>query len=163
MAGAQVEFEIKVPIERVRLALKDKTAILEALREVMLRQHTDRAAKERAPDGTPWKPLNPKYRAVEKKSSKILNESGRLLSLASEVQGDTIVIGTNAVYGAIHQFGGIILPKRAKALRFMLGGELVTRKSVVIPARPYLGVSQSDREELESRLGKFLEDIFLGA
>lgn len=44
----------------------------------------------------------------------------------------------------------------------MLGSELKTRKSVAIPARPFLGVSQSDREELEDRLGKFLDDTFLG-
>lgn len=78
-------------------------------------------------------------------------------------RGDTIVIGTNAVCGALHQFGGVILPKRAKAQRFMLGSELKTRMSVAIPARPFLGVSQGDREELEARSGKFLDDTFLGA
>lgn len=63
------------------------------------------------------------------------------------------VIGTNVVYGRIHELGGktrphVILPKKAKALRFLdrLSGQIVFRKRVshpgsVMPARPYLGPS----------------------
>ena len=47
-------------------------------------------------------------------------------------------IGTNLVYAAIHEFGGVITPKKAKALSFEIGGELIFAKSVHIPARPYL-------------------------
>jgi phage gpG-like protein len=41
------------------------------------------------------------------------------------------------VYAAIHEYGGIITPKRAKVLRFEIGGKVIFSKYVVIPARPY--------------------------
>lgn len=48
-------------------------------------------------------------------------------------------IGTNLVYARIHEFGGTITPKRAKALAFQLpDGTWRTAKKVVLPARPYM-------------------------
>lgn len=48
-------------------------------------------------------------------------------------------IGPQVVYGAIHEFGGVITPKMAPALVFQTAdGEWHTVQSVTIPARPYL-------------------------
>ena len=44
----------------------------------------------------------------------------------------------DARYALIHELGGTIVPKRAKALVFEIGGEVVRVMKVVIPARPYL-------------------------
>ncbi len=41
-------------------------------------------------------------------------------------------------YALIHELGGRIVPKNAKALSFVIGGERVFAKSVNIPPRPYL-------------------------
>jgi len=62
------------------------------------------------------------------------------------VQGtsNTVKIGTNKVYGAIHQFGGTIKPKAGKFLVFRLGGRTVFARSVTIPARPFLGFGAAD-------------------
>lgn len=59
-----------------------------------------------------------------------------------------VSVGTNVVYAAIHEFGGrtaphTIVPIRAGALAFRVGGELVLVRKVehpgsVVPARPYL-------------------------
>lgn len=48
------------------------------------------------------------------------------------------LIGTNAVQARIHEFGGVITPKRAKFLHFFVDGDEVFAKRVVIPARPWL-------------------------
>lgn len=55
-------------------------------------------------------------------------------------QGDgmEVLIGTDAPYAAIQEFGGTITPKKAKMLAFEIKGELVFAHSVTIPARPYL-------------------------
>jgi HK97 gp10 family phage protein len=50
-----------------------------------------------------------------------------------------ITVGTNVVYAAIHEFGGIIRARKAKALRFKTkDGKWHTVKSVTMPARPYM-------------------------
>ena len=50
----------------------------------------------------------------------------------------TVAVGTNVIYAAIHEFGGTIKAKNAKALQFEIDGEFVTVKSVYIPPRPYM-------------------------
>ena len=71
-----------------------------------------------------------------------LIDEGRLrASIAAEAITDNeVLIGTNVVYAAIHEFGGTITPKRAKYLRFYWKeiGQWVTTKKVTIPPRPYL-------------------------
>jgi phage gpG-like protein len=63
-------------------------------------------------------------------------------------------------YAAIHQFGGVIVPKNAKALRFKLpSGQWVTVKKVVIPPRPFFPVDSSGKltpkaEQLIARAGE---------
>jgi phage gpG-like protein len=55
--------------------------------------------------------------------------------------------GSDLKYAAIHQYGGIIRPVRAMALRFKIGGKFVTAKKVTMPARPYI-VPEIDRIEM---------------
>jgi HK97 gp10 family phage protein len=65
--------------------------------------------------------------SIQKKKTKVTGNSG-------EVQ-----VGTNVIYAAIHEFGGVIRAKNAKALRFRTkDGQWHTVKSVTIPARPYM-------------------------
>lgn len=48
-------------------------------------------------------------------------------------------VGTNVVYAAIHEFGGVIVPRHAAALVFRTkDGMWHTVKRVVMPARPYM-------------------------
>lgn len=50
-----------------------------------------------------------------------------------------IPVGTNVVYAAIHEFGGTIVARNAKALVFKTRDGVWHRvKSVTIPARPYM-------------------------
>ena len=57
-------------------------------------------------------------------------------------------IGTNVVYAPIHEFGGIIVPKRAKWLRFMVRpGQWVSVKKVTMPKRPFLHPALEDNRQ----------------
>ncbi|MEC7121109.1 MAG: phage virion morphogenesis protein [Pseudomonadota bacterium] len=90
----------------------------------------------RSPWGEPWQPL--KYRQGQP-----LRDTGRFqASITHIVQSETVEIGTNIQkYPPIHQFGGVITPKVAKSLRFVVGGQVVFAKSVTIPSRPWLPIT----------------------
>ena len=72
-----------------------------------------------------------------------------------------VMVGSNLPYARIHQYGGTIRPKKAKRLIFKgPGGEKIVAKQVTIPARPYLGVSKADMEEVRATMEDFLKGAF---
>lgn len=74
-------------------------------------------------------------------SGQILNrKTGTLAkSLNYKMMNDYLSkVGTNVIYGAIHEYGGIIRPKVADALRFKVKDQWVTTKKVTMPARHWL-------------------------
>lgn len=98
------------------------------------------------PDGQRWRPS---LRA-QIAGGRTLTMDGHLGdSVGSNYGADWAEWGENRVYAAIHQFGGIIRAKAAKALRFFLaGGGFAVVRQVVMPARPSLGVSDDDANEI---------------
>lgn len=113
-------------------------ALVEVVRE--------RFQDARDPFGQPWAPLSPAYAAI-KKGPGILRESQMLMrSITFEASADQVMVGSNRVYAAVHQFGATIVPKTAKALVFRLGDGVVRAKSVTIPQRPYLGFGPEDQK-----------------
>lgn len=111
------------------------------------------------PDGIRWESyaaLNPLYE-MDKRTDHILIESGDLRdSIHPEVEGSALLVGTNLIYGAIHQFGGLIQPRNALQLSFVMGGELFHVDNVHVPARPYLGLGVGDEAAIIDRLDEFL-------
>lgn len=128
-----------------------------------------------APDGTPWAPLK-SATLRQKKHRKILTESGHLRgSIRYRVLGRTAVaIGTNKVYGAIHQFGGTITQgarselfvrnrytRGAKKGQFKKGtaegrGFTFGNRSIAIPARSYLGLSRANSDEVIGIMNNYI-------
>jgi phage virion morphogenesis protein len=112
------------------------------------------------PDGKAWKP-----------SQRVVEHGGKTLKLHGDLQTsitstygpDFAEVGPErsfgaAIYAAIHQFGGIILPRLKKALSF--GGRIVSR--VVMPARPYVGFRQADQSRAAAVLSDFLGKAVAG-
>lgn len=94
-----------------------------------------------APDGTPWK--------ENWAGSSILYASGDLSrSIDYEASPDSIMVGSGLVYARIHQEGGVIKPKNAKALAFAIGGGFRLVQSVTMPQRQYLGLSPDNSDEI---------------
>lgn len=83
-------------------------------------------------------------RVKRKLSGEVLNvRTGRLRrSVHPELEFSAnralAVVGTNVIYGRVHEYGATITPKKAKALRFQIGGKWFTRQKVVIPERSFL-------------------------
>ena len=57
-------------------------------------------------------------------------------------------VGTDVVYAAIQEFGGVIVPKKAKMLHWVdeAGNSIVARK-VTIPPHPYLRPAWDEKED----------------
>ena len=76
----------------------------------------------------------------------------------------SVRIGTNLVYAAIHEFGGVIYAKKAPALVFQTEDDEWHRvDSVTIPPRPYLRPAWDEKidaavKEVGVALGKLIEE-----
>lgn len=138
---------------------RDTTPVMKALGPLLVASTRNRIVAEQAHDGAGWPRLNPAY-AAGKRGPGMLREramrGGLFGSITFEADSRTLRIGTNKAYAAIHQFGGTITPKNAKALVFQLGGRTVKAKKVTIPARPFLGISAEDRQEIAAVFARFI-------
>lgn len=80
-----------------------------------------------------------------------------------EVGHDSVEVGSNAKYAAIHHFGGVIRAKNAGALRFRIGESFVMKKAVTMPARPALGLNGEDEDHImettEDWIAGFVREI----
>lgn len=103
------------------------------------------------PEGKPWKP-SLRAQATGGQTLVMQGAHGGLLgSITHRADDNSAEWGTNKVYAAIHQFGGVIKPKRKKSLRFRLAnGAFVTTKRVVMPQRAFLGVNEEDGQEIQA-------------
>lgn len=152
MAGVTLETSIDDKLvlkafKALQKAQQNTTPVMEAIGKKLVVNVHDRFDAAVDPRGKPWAPLNPGY-AAGKKGAGILRESGMrggLMGSITFVAGpDTVEVGTNKPYGAVHQFGATIVPVRGTHLRFVIGGKPVYARSVTIPARPYLGIGPED-------------------
>jgi len=138
--------------------------------------------EHRAPDGTPWQPVSAAYARWKSSKGKspgnILNLKGLLQKLIhTTVASDSVTIGTNVVYAAIHQFGGEIKKKERKSTVYFhrnertgeVGRKFVKRgksnyaedvtigeHSITMPPRPYLGATEDDWRRVAVALRKYI-------
>jgi phage gpG-like protein len=169
MTGAAFTFNfddgpVIAGLDRLQAALEENAGLLRIIGAYGRDSTVRRMESQTAPDGTPWTPLNPAYAAIKPAGYDILYLHGDLRNSQTFRAGvGEVSWGSPMVYAAAQQFGAVIVPKNAKALSFVLGdtfgagagklygltqGVLVQVKSVTIPARPYLGLSAEDREEI---------------
>ncbi|SFZ86000.1 phage virion morphogenesis (putative tail completion) protein [Devosia enhydra] len=130
-------------LRRAAARLEDARPLYDEIGRSLTVSTQQRFATERAPDGSPW----PSSIRALVSGGKTLTDSARLRnSITWEPASDRVAVGTNVIYAAVHQFGAVIRPVRAAALRFRIPGiGWVTRKSVTIPRRAFLGLDQDDQ------------------
>jgi len=158
MAGAELTFDLRAldgVEERLRrLTTKDLVDLFEGIGAEVESQTRRRIQEEKTgPDGQPWAEWSEAYAGShhgrvkshephpdELKSSQghtILELSGDLLdSIMHETHLDRSVIGSNMVYAAAQQYG---------------------RPEINLVARPYLGLSRKNQDDIEHLVVNFLE------
>lgn len=127
--------------------------IAESLRTSTL----DRFKEGRDPAGKKWKSS---IRAASEGGQTLVQTAQLRNSIRSDADKSGAAVGTNVKHAATHQFGDkrTIRAKSNKGLRFKVGGHWVTKNNVKvnIPARPFLGISKEDEEEIRG----ILQDAF---
>lgn len=61
-----------------------------------------------------------------------------------KLAGNRVVLGSNLPYAGVHEFGATIKAKASPFLVFKIGKNWISKKSVVIPARPFLTPALKD-------------------
>ena len=170
--------EAQNAVKALQRALADKRSILRQIGEELVASTDERFGSMQAPDGAPWKPLHPRTIRQKRNKQKILTERGLLRgSIHHELNGDTLEVGTDRKYGAIHQFGGVVkIPARTQTVKVGTKGKnkgrfmkakskaahaiertfTIPAHDVTIPARPFLGLSSDDKEEIVEIVHKHL-------
>ena len=157
---------------------ENATPIMRGLAGIMRSSAEDALDMERDPvTGAKWPPLNEAYkrqRYADRYTGRMLNRTGRMRqSLSVRYGRDYAVVGVGVPYAAAHQFGArtrphVIRPRSAKALRFYgRTGRWVFRKLVRhpgsnIPARPFLGVGEDQKDEMRELIVRQLERAVRG-
>lgn len=189
MAGARIEIIKDTARPALRRAIaklqgEGRQLMLEDMGEYLLRSTRERAAKQIDPNGVPWQPLSARYKRWKDKKRPgvpILKFDAHMLGdqLSYQVQDDALLVGTNAPYGASHQFGQTVhfaarsqlvsFKKHGKGKRFSSPKDAdseswhgVAGYDVTLPARPWLGLSAQDHVELLAIASDHLAGAFGG-
>jgi phage virion morphogenesis protein len=134
MTGVSVRVEVKDAAVQAALGALlaragDLTPAMDEIGGALVASVLARFETGAAPGGAPWIPS----RRALAEGGQTLVKSGRLRASITHLAGpDSVTVGTNVVYAAIHQFGGRAGRGRKTAL----------------PARPFLGLDAGDEAEI---------------
>jgi len=147
MASAEVNFDLRELdglaklLEKAKLSSSDRMQLLRNIGAEVEAQTQERFDEQKSPEGKTWQDLaekTKKYYARKfpgMRRSLLVGEGGLRDSIESQVDDWSVLVGATKVYAATHQFG------RGK-----------------IPARPYLGISTSNAEEIMAIAQQFLAE-----
>lgn len=165
--GKMTEGDFSIPLQRMGQRLVRSTA--------------ENFKNEQSPEGEDWKPLAQITKALRRRGKKdgepkILQDSGRLRnSVTSQVTMNidktSLEFGTNVEYAKTHQFGGpstitVIRKKNVKKKSGKYGKRpfaTAYTKTIQVPARPFLGIKETDKEAFKKILKDWYKEIFNGA
>lgn len=163
MAGSRISVDFDAKTARASLrgllgGIENPAPLLAQLGEYTLRTTRDRFKTQTAPDGTAWAVLQPWYKKEKSQNkNRVLTLRGFLRGqlVSQVVGGKSVEIGSNSVYAAVHQFGSD-RPQHLERLQRRHKKEFIARETT-IPARPYLGLSDEDRNEIVERTLDWLQ------
>jgi phage virion morphogenesis protein len=150
MAGAFVTSELDglAPVLRRLNAIADPRRTADGLAAIgaLIESQTKARFDDRAsPEGDPWAAWSETYAETRKKGQTLLVASGSLRdSIAWDLTADELRVGSNLVYAALHQAGGT---------------DDMAPGPAAVPARPFLGLSTDNVQEIEDALGVWMTGL----
>ncbi|TCL43218.1 phage virion morphogenesis protein [Harryflintia acetispora] len=164
-SSIRLEGDVKGLLRRInQFAYLDKKAVSAAMAEAVRTSTVERFKKQTDPQGKRWKPS---IRA-QREGGVTLSDKGRLRnSIKSKSDASGFAVGTNLIYAATHQQGEkgrriTIRAKTSKGLVFRYKGRWMRKQqvkiAVKIPARPFLGLSEEDMQEIKGTVEDALRE-----
>ncbi|ENM3902736.1 phage virion morphogenesis protein [Vibrio cholerae] len=150
MAG--VRYSVRINDAEIQDALSqlikrglDLTPAMANIGEELLISHDQRFRDQKSPDGAPWAPLSEATKSLKAKNVDTILVLNGVLSgtLNYQASSDNLLFGSPLEYAATHQFG-----------RTTTANSMIPNKE--IPARPFLGVDDGDREMILETLSDYL-------
>lgn len=92
------------------------------------------------PDGNPWEPSE---RAKREGGKTLVDHEVLKSSITYNAYTDSVEVGSNMVYAAIHQFGG----------------KTGRNHATTLVARPFLGINADDEDEIEGIVDNFYRSV----
>ena len=141
MAGALIEIDyndadVRAALKKLLAKLGGLEPVFRDIGESLLISHRERFDRAVSPEGVPWPDLSPAYQQRKRRNrDKILVLDGWLRQLHYTASDAELDLGTDRIYGAIHQFGD---------------------SARHIPARPFLGLDEAERATVLDLLEEWL-------
>ncbi len=161
MAGVKIEVkdsEIRNALNKVSQKTEHLEPLLFQIGTIIEESTKDRFETETDPAGQKWKPS---ISALNGTSRKTLTKDGYLSDgIHFKVSKDKVEVGSNAIYAAIHQLGGTIKPKNKQNLAFKIGKKVILASKVEMPARPFLGISEKDKDVIGRAIKDYMVEVF---
>ena len=158
MPGATLHVEIddarvRATLDRLKEAGADLRPVMEDVGEYLLRTTRERFRDQEDPDGSPWAPLSPGYKARKRrKQNMVLTLNGYLGGgLVYRADSGSVVVGSPSIHAGTHQFGA-----STGAFGTTSRGSPIPWGD--IPARPFFGLSSEDEWEVLEILTDHLID-----
>lgn len=170
----KVQHKLKVTAEKLQDLRQFWTSVGMYVQRQTIRE---RFNKEQSPDGQKWKPLSPatihrRKKRHKKGNMRILQDTGELRrSITYEADTSSVKVGSVLKYARTHQFGGTVEISRQgqykrdhKNHRFKRKGNSYSYShKVTIPARPFLGVTDNEKQHITSMFRQYLKRHVLGS
>lgn len=132
--------ELEADLAAISRRVRDLRPLLAEIGEQVVSQTALSFISGRGPDGKAWIPS----RRVSTGGGQTLIDTGRLRgSFGYDATDRQVEIGSNVVYAAIHQFGGV-------------AGR---GHGVTLPARPFMPTRVDQIDDLDTIMNRFLERV----
>lgn len=155
---------LRAMLAKMNARISNRSPLLAIIGEIGV-DYTQRTFEDEGYPARSWK----KSIRARATGDKTLTDKGQLKgSINYRIASGRVTIGTNKIYGAIHQFGGIIRAKHKPYLWFRLQGTFgfesdrrsagIWRrvKQVTIPARPFLHFRSDMMQRICEATGDYL-------
>ncbi len=147
-------------LERLHRHLTDLSPVMSAIGQIMIEGTRQRFLEGVSPEGEAWAPKSPVTIEAYKRRGQSVDfrplfgpsPSGAGLFGTIDMQAgrDYVEVGSNKIYAAVMQFGA-----RKGAFGATSRGSPIPWGD--IPARPYLGISETDRENILAEIDDWLQ------
>ena len=139
---------------QLMMTAENKTRLFDEIGVSLTEAARLRFIDQAGPDGQPWVPS---YRATNQGGETLRDKGVLMNSLTHVVLADGVEYGTNVPYAGPLHFGAEIQAVNGPFLRFKIpGGGWVSKKSVTLPARPFLGINADDEQTIADIINDFL-------